>query len=292
MEQRTVKPRTRFGSTFGDSVGFKSNLADFDYYGEIDYNNLSRRRFSNEVHFTDFYKSVQDQVLARLGHPVVRVELTDFQVQTAIDEAVSKLDYHAPDWCTQYCSFATVAGIGLYELPSVVINNLRSAYYLKTLLSIQRQSGTLEFDFFLKYFQDNFLFSDFSVGDYYVLTSHLEMMRKILGRDGGFNVVNNRYLSVTPTPTAGTEGEVLIEFKALDSDSLHPYFLTWLQKYSTSVAKGILGQIRGKYAQLPSPAGGAVLNGEALIAQAQQEQEKLIEDLLQEIEEPPVFSTF
>ena len=292
MQQRTIKPQTRFGSTFGDTMGFQAELSAFDYYGEIDYNNLCRRRFTTETHYSEFYQQVKDQIKARLGHPVVRVELDDFQLQSAIDEAISKLDYHAPDWCTQFCSFATVANIGLYELPSVVINNLRSAYYLKTLLSIQKQSGTLEFDFFLKYFQDNFLFSDFNVGDYYVMISHLEMMRKILGRDGSFNVVNNKYLSITPTPTTNTEGEVLIEFKALDSDRLHPYFLTWLHKYSTALAKGILGQIRGKYAQLPSPAGGAVLNGAALIEQSEKEAEKLINDLLYEIEEPPVFSTF
>ena len=159
-------------------------------------------------------------------------------------------------------------------------------------MSIQKQSGTLEFDFFLKYFQDNFLFNDFSVGDYYVLISHLKMMRKVLGRDGSFNVVGNKYLAITPTPTSNTEGEVLVEFKALDSDRLHPYYLTWIHKYSTAIAKGILGQIRGKYAQLPSPAGGAVLNGDALLEQSEREQEKLVQDLLQEIEEPPIFSTF
>ena len=148
---RHLKPRTRFGNTFGVPIGGGFELEAHGYYGEIDYNNLARRRFSTEVHFTDFYKSLKDNVLSRLGHPVVRVELTDFQIQTALDEAIAKLDYHAPDWCTQFASFATVAGVGLYELPSVVLNNLRSAYYLKTLLSIQRQSGTLEFDFFLKY---------------------------------------------------------------------------------------------------------------------------------------------
>tara|TARA_R100000008_G_C3582575_1_gene169626 strand:- start:908 stop:1783 length:876 start_codon:yes stop_codon:yes gene_type:complete len=291
MGFRAKKPQTRYGNTFGNVGGSFAELEDWDYPGDIDYGALSRRRFKNQTDFTEFYKSVKDFVLARLGFPVVRVELTEFQIQTAIDEAVSKLDYHAPDWCVQFCTFATSAGVSLYELPQVVMNNFRNAVYRKNLLSVAQSNGTLEFDFFIKYFQDNFLFRDFSVGDYYVTISHLEMMRKILGNDGTFNVVNGRYLNIAPTPT-GVFGEVIVEFKALDTGTLHPYFINWLQRYSLSVAKGILGQIRGKYQTLPSPAGGAQLNGEALIQQSSEEQQKLVEELLTEIEEPPTFTTF
>ena len=179
MSYRAVKPQTRYGNTFGQVGGSNAELEE-GYPGDVDYDNMNRRRFKNQTHFSEFYESIKDFVLARLGFPVVRVELTDFQIQTAIDEAISKLDYHAPDWCTQFCTFATSANISLYELPSVVTNNFRNAIYRKHLLSINQSEGTLEFDFFIKYFQDNFLFRDFSVGDYYVTISHLEMMRRFL----------------------------------------------------------------------------------------------------------------
>jgi hypothetical protein len=290
MSYLAVKPQTRYGNTFGVVSGSYAFLEDWDYAGEVDYDNLNRRRFKNETYFTEFYESIKDFVLARLGFPVVRVELTDFQIQTAIDEALSKLDYHAPDWCTQFCTFATVANRSLYELPSVVVNNFRNAVYRKNLLSISQSNGTLEFDFFIKYFQDNFLFKDFSVGDYYVTISHLEMMRKILGNDGTFNIVNNKFINIAPPPTFSEE--VLVEFKAIDSKTLHPYFVNWIQKFSLAICKVILGQIRGKYQTLPSPGGGAQLNGESLIQQGNQEQEALVQQLMSEIEEPPAFSTF
>ena len=54
----------------------------------------------------------------------------------------------------------------------------------------------------------------------------------------------------------------------------------------------ILGQIRGKFAQLPSPQGGATLNGPALISEGTAEQEKLIQELLTEIEEPAALTMF
>ena len=131
MGYRAFRPQTRYGNTFGNLSGSNAALGDWDYFGEIEYSSINRRRFINDIHLSDFYGSIQDFVLARLGFPVVRVELTEFQIQTAIDEAVSKLDYHAPDWCLQFCTFATSGGIALYELPQVVINNFRNAVYKK-----------------------------------------------------------------------------------------------------------------------------------------------------------------
>ena len=292
MGYLAAKPQTRYGNTFGTPSGNNAALSDWDYFGEIDFENLNRKRFVNQVHFTDFYAQIQDFILARLGFPVVRVELTEYQVQTAIDEAVSKLDYHAPDWCLQYCTFATSSGVALYELPQVVVNNFKYAMYNKNLLSVAQANQTLEMDFFIKYFQDNFLFNDFSIGDYYITMSHLETVRKILGNDGSFNVVNNKYLNIAPTPQGFIGQEVIVEFKAIDSNTMHPYFLNWVQKYALAICKGTLGQIRGKYANIPSPTGGAVLNGQALIDQSNEELAKLVEDLMLEIEEPPGFSMF
>jgi|TARA_Y100000310_G_scaffold120174_1_gene118888 hypothetical protein len=289
---KAFRPQTRFGNTFGTPSGSYAMLEDWDYFGEIDYSKLNRRRFRSETHFTEFYKIIQDFIMARLGFPVVRVELTDFQIETAIEEAISTLDYHAPDWCVQLCTFATVPGVSLYELPQVVMNNFRYATYRKNLLSVAQANNTLEFDFFIKYFQDNFLFQDFSVGDFYIVMSHLEMIRKILGNDGSFIVVNGRYLNIAPTPAVTAPQEVIVEFKALDSDTLHPFFINWIQKFACSVSKTILGQIRGKYQVLPSPGGGAQLNGEQLVREGNEEKALLMQALLTEIEEPAAFSTF
>jgi hypothetical protein len=290
-----ITPSTRFGITFGKLKGTANSLQSsaIETPGEIDYDSLNRRRFSDTVAFQDFYQSIADFVKARLGHPVVRVELADFQIATAIDEAISKLDYHAPDWCLNYCTFTTQAGIAYYKLPKFVMNNLQLATYKKTLLAINQQNGTLEFDFWLKYFQDFFVYDNFYVGDLYIMQSYLKEIRKVLGKDGMFRVVDGQFLFITPTPLGDTDSEdVVVMFKSLNSDTLHHYYISWIQRFSLAVCKGILGEIRGKYAQLPSPTGGAVLNGQALIQESANEQQILIEQLLTEIEEPPTFSIF
>ena len=278
-----------FGNTFVDSIG-----ADIDQgvlQTSIDRAKLNTGTDSSVEEFTPFETTMRDYALAQLGHPVVRVELTPFQLRTCIDEGISKLNYHAPLWMKQIAVFDASAGINMYELPKYMMDNLEYVVYKKTLLSIQSQAGTLEFDFFIKYFQDNFLFQNFGVADFYLLQQNLEMTRKILGQEGSFNVVDGKYLLLMPAPVT-TPQQVIVEYRAISTESIHPAYRNWIQRYTLASAKGILGQIRGKYKTLPSPAGGAQLNGDELMRQSEQEKQALIEELLGEIEMPPVFSTY
>lgn len=238
--------------------------------------------------FNPFYRSVHDFIMARLGYPTVRVELTPFQVKTAIDEATAKMSYHAPSFTRQYAVFDASAGCNLYEMPRFIAENISYVVYKKSLLTIQNMADTLEFDFFIRYFQDNFLFSDFSVGEFYMLQQQLEMMRKVLSQEGTWEIINGKYLQLYPRPVT-TPQEVIVEFRALDSDTLHPYYKTWIKNYALACAKEILGEVRGKFKTLPGP-GGAVLNGDDLIARSREDKLKLEDQLLVEIEEPPVFT--
>lgn len=287
-------PNSIWGNTFGSPIGsgtdYVRSVSSIKSYGEIDYDTLNRTRFTEHIEFNGFYSIIKDVMLSRLGAPVIRVELTDHQIYVAIDEAVSRLDYHAPAWCTNYMTFTTSAHINTYELPRFVMNNMQYVVYKKTLLSVAAAQGSLEFDFFVKYFQDNFLFRDFQISDFLLMTMHLEQIRKILSRDGTFDLIDNRYLMIHPVPREAEE--VIVQFRALNSDTLHPYFVGWLQRYATAVCKVILGGIRGKYDTLPSPGGGARLNGESLIQEGNQEKQEILEELLMEIEEPPAFTTF
>ena len=295
MAINPVIPDTNFGNTAGEFPGsgvpgtFNTSSIQ-KQFGEIDYDTLNRSRFSDSVEFSKFYTIIKDSILSRLGSPVIRVELTDHQILTVIDEAVSKLDYHSPNWCTNYMTFRTQKDRNMYELPRFVMNNLQYVVYKKSLLSVAQQEGTLEFDFFIKYFQDNFLFKDFQITDFLLMTMHLEQIRKILGRDGTFEVVDNKYVAVYPVPQEVEE--VIVQFRSLNSDTLHPFFVNWLQKYATANAKVILGGIRGKYNTLPSPGGGARLNGDTLVQEGMNEMEKLEDVLFGEIEEPPAFTVF
>lgn len=279
-----------YGDTFGTYGG--RNLGDTDIYSTaIDGSKLNIGTLGDPIEFSDYEQTIRDFILARLGHPTIRVELTDFQIKTAIDEALSNLDYHAPFWATQVATFATSAGVNAYMLPTHIANNLTYCSYKKNLISIQNMGGTLEADFFIKYFQDTFMFGNFAMADYYLLQTHLESMRKILSQDGSWDVINGNVLQLYPMPVLNGEPVVLV-FRGLDSGTLHPFYKNWVQRYALAVSKGILGEVRGKFSTLPSPGGGASLNGAALTQQSEAEKERLKEELLSEIEEPPAFTMF
>lgn len=279
-----------YGDTFGTYAG--RNLGDTDIYSTaIDGSKLNNSTFEDGIELNNFEKTIKDFILARLGYPVVRVELTDFQIKSAIDEAITNLDYHAPFWTTQMATFETTANVNMYMLPTHIANNLTYCAYKKSLLSLQNMAGSLEFDFFIKYFQDNFLMTNFNVSDFYLMQMNLEMIRKVLSQEGSWDILNGNIIQLYPAPVVNGETVVLV-FRGLDSATMHPYYKNWIQRYALSVAKGILGEIRGKYGSLPSPGGGAILNGKDLLAASQQEREKLKEELLIEIEEPPVFTLF
>jgi len=282
------------------NIVWGSSYAEYDGLRITDYkplDDIAKELYGSTASFqtsieelNPFYREILDFILARLGYPVVKVELTPFQIKTAIDEAVQRMSYHAPMWSKQYAVFQTVAGQNLYELPQFIADNLTYVVYKKTLLSIQAQAGTLEFDYFIKYFQDAHLFSDFSVGEFYILQMHLEMVRKILSQEGSWDVLNNRILQLTPTPVV--DDYCILEYRALDANTIHPAYKSWIKRFALACAKEILGQIRSKFKSLPGPGGGAQLNGDALIEQATKEKEMLLEELLKELEEPPMITTF
>jgi len=281
-------------STWGNSgalVPISNDLTENKPRGDIDPSKLDTSLEGDLVEFNRFVETINSFVLARMGHPVVRVELTPYQIKTCIDESMTKLDYHSPSWAKQFAVFDASAGINLYELPTWIMNNLYNVVYKKSLLSIQSQAGTLEFDFFIKYFQDNHLFSNFSIGDYYLMQSTMEMTRKILGQDGTWDIINNQYLQLLPPP-AVTPERVILEYKAIDSNTIGPAYRNWIQKYALACAKVLLGEIRSKYAVIPGPAGGSQLNGAALIQEGNTEKQQLQEELLSEIEQPPRFTTY
>ena len=68
--------------------------------GEIDRDKLNATTVVDGVEFTHFEETLKDYIMARLGHPVVRVELTPFQIKTCMDEAVGTMYNH----CLLYTS--------------------------------------------------------------------------------------------------------------------------------------------------------------------------------------------
>ena len=279
---------TAYGDSF--TIPYGDKLSTTKTRGDILTSRINKDNITDEVEFSDFEENIKSFILARLGFPTVRVELTYFQIKSCIDEAVSKIHYHAPFWATQYATLQVVNGINIYELPQHVADNISYVTYRKNMLGINWPAGSIESDYFIRFFQGNYVFNNFSLSDYYLFQISMEMTRKILGQDGTWEIVNGKYLQIYPIPNM--EDVAIIEYRALDSDTLHPAYRLWIQKYALACAKGILGEVRGKYETLPGPSGGAKLNGEAMLARSDKDKEKLELELLDNLEGPSMFQTY
>ena len=71
-----------FGNTFSDYAG--KPITSGKPKGEIDIESLNATTMVDGIEWTHFDETIKDFILARLGHPVVRVELTPYQLKTCI----------------------------------------------------------------------------------------------------------------------------------------------------------------------------------------------------------------
>lgn len=275
---------TSYGSSYGTYGGARLS----DQVNPIpDPTKVNNTDAKDVVEWRPFASTIKDFIKGRLGWPVVEVELTDYQIETCIEEAISKLEYHAPNWMTQYAVFDVSGGVGVYELPEEVANNLNDVWFRRNVFRLGATPGSLEYDFAIMFFTNSGLFNNWNVSEYLLMQQYMKQISRVLGQFSTWQIVNGKYLHIWPIPDY--EDTAIVEFRALDPNTIHPAYKSWLQRYSLCIAKEILGRIRSKYQVLPGPSGGAKLDGELLLRESIEEKEKLLEELRSEIEGPPLF---
>tara|TARA_Y100000592_G_scaffold100924_1_gene183777 strand:- start:27755 stop:29020 length:1266 start_codon:yes stop_codon:yes gene_type:complete len=86
------------------------------------------------------------------------------------------------------------------------------------------------------------------------------------GYDDGVNGVNN--LNTLP-------------FSNIPYENINSIGKQWIRKYSLALCKEMLGQIRGKFTQIPIPGESVTLNHSELLSQAKEEQQQLKDKLME-----------
>jgi hypothetical protein len=127
-----------------------------------------------------------------------------------------------------------------------------------------------------------------------------------------FNLVNN-VLEIFPIPGSSTYNPTILWFEYVITDerieasmihkpnvissyaninydnmtytSINSVGKQWIWKYTLALAKELLGGIREKYASIPIPEGEISLDGASLRAEAQNDKDRLYEQLRQDLEE-------
>tara|TARA_A100001515_G_scaffold68212_2_gene54260 strand:- start:1988 stop:3283 length:1296 start_codon:yes stop_codon:yes gene_type:complete len=91
-----------------------------------------------------------------------------------------------------------------------------------------------------------------------------------------------------PRSTEGIEGVNnmnTLPFENIPYNNINSIGKQWIRRFALSLAKEMLGQIRGKFSTIPIPGDSVTLNASDLLAQAKEEQQALREELKTTLDE-------
>jgi hypothetical protein len=225
---------------------------------------------------------LKQYIFRKLGHPVIRVEIDDTQLDDCIDEALKTfIENHYDAVEIGYIAVNVVAGQGEYTLANSVEGvleclNTESLWVEDEPLLLLRPNTMSEpCDYYdvtsvEVYRQRMELFND--VFKTHILFEFNDVTKKLTFPDAP-NKAQTRILKIIQAAVDTSE-------TALVLDSL------WLKKYSVALSRIQWGVNLGKYegAQLP---GGVTINFAGIIEKGEADKETLLTELEEKYTEPP-----
>jgi hypothetical protein len=221
------------------------------------------------------FPHIYEFVLCSLGHPTVKVELTSKQIELCVEEAAKKwVQYQGYD--RRFALMETKVGINGYELPRDVNypkEDLLEVYYSPDNVDFDDMSLYLLINQYYYYFRSS---SKQLMTDYTMFKGYIEDLHRTLATYGPWELINNR-LFLYPLPRQIIKYMIVYKSLPVDEEIDNNQ---WMMRYSRALAKGILGQVRGKFTGgIPGPSGNITLNYSDLFSQSDADREKLLVEL-------------
>ena len=215
---------------------------------------------------------VVDYIKAMLGDGMIDVELDPIHYNTAIDRAFAKYRQKSSNSVEESFAFLTLEqDVNEYTLSQDVIE-VRQVYRR----SVGSRTGGGDtgslFEPFNLAYSNTYLLSSSNMGGlatYYAFASYQKMVGKMFGSEINFTWnAATRKMTIMQRPR-GEESVLLWLYNSKPDFTLlaDPYAGLWIKDYAVAQCKIILGEARGKFAQIASPQGGTQLNGDALKAE-------------------------
>jgi hypothetical protein len=219
-----------------------------------------------------------------LGDGMVDVELDPIHYETALNRTLSRFRQRSPNAVEESYSFLTLEkDKNDYTLPTEIINV--QSVFRRTLGSRTGGGTGTNFEPFNLAYTNTYLLNSTMLGGiatYFMFASYQEMVGKMFGSYIEFQwIPTSRTLRILQRPF--TEGESIM----LRCQNYRPdytlindiYAGQWIKDYALATCKIILGEARGKFANIAGPGGAGGLNGSDLKAAGKEEMEKLDKEL-------------
>ena len=227
-------------------------------------------------------QDIFDYVNTFLGGGMVDVELDPIHYESALTKALTKYRQrtdHAVE--ESYLFLSLVEDQNEYILPNEVIE-VRKLYRRSIGSRSGNGGGASNFEPFNLAYTNTYLMASSNMGGlatYDMFSQYQELVGRMFGSFIEFKWnTSTKQLTILQRPRA-EENLMLYNYRP-DSQLFDDYLAKqWIKDYTLAACKYMLGEARSKFATVAGPQGGTTLNGDALKAEAQQEMEKLEQDL-------------
>ncbi len=233
---------------------------------------------ANDSFYDNKYTVLKNYILLNLGYPLVRVELTEQHLLTAIIDALTMyhryatVDYNMVSVNVTSNPFPIPNGINKELIvdiifPATFFDSLGSGIaaggfvgeFEGSVIPIFNQQGILN------------IFTQFNLPVYYAYLQRLEDIKKIVGIEKMWEVVNNQ-IHLFPINQAFDYVGILTKGQLTEDEAEEQI---WIKKYALARAKMMLGTVRSKFSGVNSAGNNLAADGESLKSEAKEEIEKL-----------------
>lgn len=230
-------------------------------------------------------QAVYDYCRVMLGDGMIDVELDPIHYETALNRALAVFRQRSDNAVEEsYVFLNLLVDQNEYILPKE-IQQVRQIFRRSVGSRTGGGQGGTVFEPFNLAYTNTYLLSSTNMGGlatYEMFAQYQELVGKMFGSFMNFNWEPfSHKLTIHQRPR--TEESVMLQVYNTKPDFTlinDTYAGQWIKDYSLANCKMLLGQAREKFGQIAGPQGGASLNGAALKSEAQQEMDKLVDDLM------------
>jgi len=233
-------------------------------------------------------QEIFDYVNAMLGGGMVDVELDPVHYETALSKALSRFRQRSDNAVEEsYMFMPTVLDQNTYTLPQEVVEVRKIFRRSIGSRSGGGDGGTL-FEPFNMAYTNTYMLSSSNLGGlatYDFFSQYQELVGRMFGSFIEFKWnTTTKQLTILQRPRAEEDLLLYCYNYRPDEELLNDYLVKqWIKDYTLASCKYMLGEARSKFATIAGPQGGSTLNGDALKAEAQQEMEKLEQEVIQQV---------
>jgi hypothetical protein len=222
----------------------------------------------------DERRELMDSIRAQLGYPVVQVELTKYQLDTAITAGLESLRKRSAAAYRRAFFFVDVpAGQQSLRLTNKTVGfnkivTVMAAYRTNSAFLTTAYEGGI---FGQTVIQHLYTMGTFDLLSYHLIASYIETLEDMFATRLVFQW-NEQTRQLNFYQSFGYDERILIDasIERTEQELLTDRWTkSWIEKYASAQARLMLAEIRGKYASLPGAGGGVSLNAGELIARAE-----------------------